>query len=46
MKTDLESILTKSHKSWGKRILQKDALGRLNADYAKRMNSLSRNFQV
>ena len=46
MKIDLESIFTKSHKSLGKRTLHKDALGRLNEDYMKRINNLRLNFLV
>ena len=46
MKNDLDNILTKSHKSFGKRTLHKDALNRLIVDYVQRMNNLRLNFLV
>ena len=46
MKDNLDDILKKSHKSFGKRMLHKDSLSRLNADYVRRMDDLRLNFLV
>ncbi|KAF8346568.1 hypothetical protein F5887DRAFT_1073245 [Amanita rubescens] len=46
MKDDLLVILKKSHKSFGKWTLYKDALSRLNANYTKHIGDLRLNFML
>lgn len=46
MKDDLDEILKKSHKSFGKRMLHRDQLSRLNANYVRHMDDLRLNFLV